>query len=163
MKSFALRQLLRCRCCGTCGSADSVGNQRCQVRRVTGVQGKESKDGRVQRADGGSCSRARLRLELSAAAKRCRRWVCDPDAAAECLNAAWCAARIREALRAWPSVGRHGVCSIPPLLSAASARAHANSQPHSSPVAPGVLPGAFFRCLQTMLVWTVATHTTQAL
>ena len=51
---------------------------------------------------------------------------------------------------------------FPPLLSAASARAHANSQPHSSPVAPGVLPGAFFRCLQTMLVWTVATHTTQA-
>ena len=51
---------------------------------------------------------------------------------------------------------------FPPLVSAASARAHANSQPHSSPVAPGVLPGAFFRCLQTMLVWTVATHTTQA-
>ena len=51
---------------------------------------------------------------------------------------------------------------FPPLLSAASARAHADSQPHSSPMAPGVLPGAFFRCLQTMLVWTVATHTTQA-
>ena len=66
-------------------------------------------------------------------------------------------------MRAWPSVGLYGVCSIPaPSLAAASARAHANSQPHSSPVAPGVLPGAFFRCLQTMLVWTVATHTTQA-
>ena len=59
MKSFTLRQLLRCRLLRHLRSADS----RLETRgvpgaaEVTDVQGKESKDGRVQRADGGSCSR----------------------------------------------------------------------------------------------------------
>ena len=98
VKSFALRQLLRCRWLRHLRSADSRLETRGARFRRGNRRAREGEQGRQGATRGWGVVLKGLGCvwRLSAAAKRCRRWMCDPDAAAECLNAASCAARIRE-------------------------------------------------------------------
>ena len=119
VKSFALRQLLRCRLLRHLRSADSRLESRGARFRRGNRRAREGEQGRQGATRGWGVVLKGLGCvwRLSAAAKRCRRWMCDPDAAAECLNAASCAARNKGG-RCAP--GPQSACTafapFPPLL-----------------------------------------------
>ena len=136
-------------CCATCGPPTAVwttevpGSRRQNRRARGGTKG----GGTGQRADGAS------RLRVSTAYKDYQPllrgvagWPCDPEAAAEvCMQPArerQASDQVRRAVRAWPSDNLYGVCSIQaPSLCGLCQGAREQSVSHSTPMAPGVLPG----------------------